>query len=487
MKLMERYGQPIEGYEGTCSIRLEEGENRLDTRGYFEAAHFPSGRISVRFIPTHLFNGTKVESSADANCTLTFSGDAVGGWHLNPGGQILFSRNNWLLAPMAVQPTELNFGTQYLEARRRGMSKDGYTEARFLISNFLWHDSARDDPEPINLEVRGFRIVVSPVVDYQKIAQRLISGHGVEPTAQVCIESPLKRRGASNDISKLLTNLIDAGRMVVGKRGIRRESLPLAEFRDCMDDLSCVFRVITGNRVDWYYGEVTEESTGNVVERIHKYAESMAYSNTIRYRPIGSNRQSLIPKLDITTLAPTLFEETPNPVDRSALRVLINQFTNACDETSYMESRGLLASTLTELIVAKYSEAVSFSEYIEENEFKRDVLPELRQAVRGTCLPQDVKDHIGNQIQGVFRNSFRSRLRRLAGDLGLPLDSQAIHRIVSTRDSLVHRGTYCSEPEDGGWHSDYQFITWVNLIAICRLLGYEGELPEYRDGPYLET
>ena len=367
------------------------------------------------------------------------------------------------------------------------MSKDGYTKARFLISNFLWHGSTRDDPEPINLEVRGFRIVVSPVVGYQEIAQRLVNGHGVEPTAQVCIESPLKSRGRSNGINRFVAKLIGAGRMVVGKRGIRCESLPLAEFRDCMDDLTYVFRVVTGNRVDWYYGEATEETTGRVVERIYKYAESMAYSNAIRYRPLGSNRQSLIPKLDITTLASTLFEEAPSPVNKSALRALINQFTNACDATSYMESRGLLASTLTELIVAKYSEAVGFSEFVGENKFKRDILPELRQAIRGTNLPKDAKNHIENQIQGVFRNSFRSRLRRLAGDLDLPLDSQAIHRIVSTRDSLVHRGTYCSEPEDGGWHSDYQFITWVNLIAICRLLGYNGELPEYRDDPYLET
>ena len=90
MKLMERYGQPIEGYEGTCSIRVEEGKSRLDVQGYFEVAQFSSGRISVRFIPTHPFSGTKVEPGADANCTLTFSGDAFGGWNLDPSGQVLF-------------------------------------------------------------------------------------------------------------------------------------------------------------------------------------------------------------------------------------------------------------------------------------------------------------------------------------------------------------------------------------------------------------
>ena len=45
----------------------------------------------------------------------------------------------------------------------------------------------------------------------------------------------------------------------------------------------------------------------------------------------------------------------------------------------------------------------------------------------------------------------------------------------------MHEGTYLSPLEDGHWRDDYQLLTWVNFIAICRLCGYDGELPRFQD------
>ena len=66
---------------------------------------------------------------------------------------------------------------------------------------------------------------------------------------------------------------------------------------------------------------------------------------------------SAIPKLNFLALAQSFLDDGDNVLDRNTLKEMINYFINACDETSYLEARGLLASTLLDLIVLKYASA----------------------------------------------------------------------------------------------------------------------------------
>ena len=84
-------------------------------------------------------------------------------------------------------------------------------------------------------------------------------------------------------------------------------------------------------------------------------------------------------------------------------------------------------------------------------------------------------------------NHFRQRLEFLTCELKLPLDAQARRRAVDIRNKLVHNGTYLSPNEVDEWYRQYKFMIWVDLVALCRLTGYEGDLPLLIDGQQLEV
>ena len=239
--------------------------------------------------------------------------------------------------------------------------------------------------------------------------------------------------------------------------------------------------------MDWYYGEAIDKDTGEVVERVHKYAVTSSYSNTLRFRPLRSGYQVSYPKLDLTALIEAFFRNNASTLDLPTIKTLVGYFTNACDRTSYLEARGLLASTLTELIVAKYADAKGVSVFMPEEHFKANELHIMQKAIELTNLQKDMKTHVSNYLKGAFRRSLRCRLKALADDFELPLSSKDRDRLVKIRNTLVHDGTYPSSFDEGGWSDDYTFTIWTNFIAICRLIGYEGELPQYQKGYTIEV
>ena len=457
MRSMRRFGIPLVGYEGVADVTVEERDTKTERSGNFEAAQFPSGRTAISFVPTELPRPTKISLRADAEAEASFHGTDADGWTITLSGQTYYSRLSWMLAPIARPPTEVSLGAQYMEARRDGARADGYGRIQFVVSNLLWDDSSEEEPEPIELSVQDLEVTVAPIDDYSDIAQRLANTHGVEPTALVSVQAPPTRK------------------------------MPLQAYRDFMDELLHVFRLVTGNLVDWYYAEAIDDRTKEPVERIHKHAATGPYSNAIRFRPLKMGYQSLVPKLDFPKLVDAFFNDSSQGLDRATLKPLINQFTNACDENSYLESRGLLASTLAELIAAKNAYAKGKSEVIPRSEFETETFPAAAEAIESTTIPGCAKDHIKNMLKGAYRSSLRQKLRLLNDSCGLGLSSSDIHRLVTVRDSLVHEGTYLSDFDDGGWSEDYRFLTWTNLIALCRLAGYDDELPALSEGRRLEV
>ena len=457
MRSMRRFGIPLVGYEGVANVTVEERDTKTERSGNFEAAQFPSGRTAISFVPTELPRPTKISLRADAEAEVLFHGTDADGWTITLSGQSYYSRLSWMFAPIVRQPTEVSLGAQYMEARRDGARADGYGRMQFVVSKLLWHNASEEEPEPIELSVQDLEVTVAPIDDYAEIAQRLAATHAVEPTAMVCIQAPPGRE------------------------------MPLQAYRDFMDELLYVFSLVTGNLVDWYYAEAIDDRTKEPVERVHKHAATGPYSNTIRFRPLRRGYQSLVPKLDFPKLVDAFFNDSSQGLDRATLKPLINQFTNACDDTSYLESQGLLASTLVELIAAKNAYAKGESEVIPKSEFEAEILPVVSEAIESTTIPRCAKDHIKNMLKGAYRSSLRRKLRLLNDSCGLGLSSSDIHRIVTVRDSLVHEGTYLSGFDDGGWSEDYRFLTWTNLIALCRLAGYDDELPTLSEGRRLEV
>ena len=165
-------------------------------------------------------------------------------------------------------------------------------------------------------------------------------------------------------------------------------------------------RLVTGNKVDWYYGEAFEVGTDRVVERFHKDAVTGPFSKTIRFRRLRIGMVSAIPKLNFQALAKSFLDDGDKVLYRNTLKEMINYFINACDETSYLEARGLLASTLLDLIVLKYASAKKTQNIVEEREFRRQVLPTLRSAIEAVRLPEltkELRKRAIDQLQGAYR------------------------------------------------------------------------------------
>lgn len=444
MDLLERFGTPLVSYEGSCESQFEYSDIKLDMPGYFEASQYRSGRIVIGVVGTNIPQKTNIPTLARGDEKLSFHGRSTDGWRVLPLERITFPVLGWQLRTMGPPPYELNLTAQYFEASSGRMLQSGYHTARFLISNFLWHDIGGENrkPEPIELTVRGFRIEVTPVEDYVTVAKQLTNGREIHPTAWVNIDS--------------------AG----------GPKLSLKRFSSVIEELMFVFRVVTGNQVNWYYGEALRTSDREPVERLHQYAGISPYSNTFRFRRLRKGMTSAIPKLNLSDFTLAFFDEKGHSIDKETLKIFVNQFTNATSSTAFLESAGLIASTLVELIASTYAATKDRSEICPEDMYVAQYLPALRQAIKSASVPQNIREQADRYLRGSFRYTFRQKLRLLRDDLRLPLASGDINRIVATRDLLVHRGTFGSNPR-----GDYEFLIWTILISLCRLCGYIGDLP----------
>ena len=455
MDSLDRYGTPLVKYEGVADLTFPE-DSGIAYKGYFEAKQLTGGGIAIGFLPIVHDAGGSATITGSFFSEPSFHGRDVDGWEVTTCGQTLALP---ILGPLdspksPVHPARV-FGSRCIRAQREGAMESGYAKAHFLVSNLLWHDR-QVAPEPIALEAGDMNVTVVPVGDYIEVADGIAAVRGIAPTAGVSIETS----DGSN--------------------------LSLERYGDFMNDLVSVFRLLTGNRVDWYYGEAFGVGADQVVERFHKDAVTGPFSKTISLRRLRSR----IPKLSFEMLAKSFLDDGDKALDRKTLKEMINYFVNACDETSYLEARGLLASTLLDLIVLKHASAKRAHNVLEEREFRRRVLPTLRNAIEAVRLPEltkELRKRAIDQLRGAYRRSFRQRLEFLTRELDLPLDAKACKRAVDIRNKLVHDGTYLSANEGDEWYSQYKFMIWVDLVALCRLAGYEDDLPSLIDGRRLEV
>ena len=457
MKSMNQFGSALHSYEGLARVKLEGAGNSIESKAYFEAAQFLSGRVHISMVPTNVTGADKASFKSDHDSELAFEGQDLNGWDIKISGQAFYSLFSWLLRLASGRPDTVNLGAHYMHASLRGASATGYYKARFLVSNLLWNGDFRRQPESLELKVQDFKVEVKPIDDYVEVAQRLESMNGVEPTAHIWVQSS------------------------------PRALQPLEIYQILMEDLLYVLRLVTGNKIDWYYGETYDDQKENPVERVHKYATPGPYSNTISFERLGGSQESALPKLNLDSLTKAFFNKSGHVLDRDTMNPLINQFTTSCDKTLYLESRGLIASTLIELIAAKYAKKKGTHEVVSRSQFMGEVYPKLKEAIEDTSLSEDTKGEVESHVRGAYRSSFRRKLRVLNDEFELGLDEAQIDRIVRTRNALVHEGTYPSSTDDGGSLADYELITWINLCALCKLLGYSGQLPAFREAHGVEV
>ena len=252
MKSLERYGEAIVEYEGVADITFPE-ESGTVYKGYFEARQMRTGGIAIGFVPL-LDDDDYPSGSTTLNFYRPkFHGHDLDNWELTSTGQTSsVPKIGFFGAPNNVAEPALVFGSSGLRARRKGVTESGYFKARFLVSNLIWH-LGHNVPNHSTFEADGLKVTVTPVDDYLETAASVKAIRGIAPTAVVLIESPDHRRRS------------------------------LEEYVDFMNILISTFRLTTGNRIDWYFGEALAVPSARAVERIHKDAVTGPFSKTIRF------------------------------------------------------------------------------------------------------------------------------------------------------------------------------------------------------------
>ena len=452
MKSMERFGNPLFSYEGVGSAEVGvPGDAPMKIEGYFEAAQFSSGRLAVSVVPIRGQPPTTLSLRTDPSMGISFHGRDVDGWVLQSKGETFFSQMSWMLAFAGRQPREHTFSAQYLEAKREDASSEGYTEATFRVSNLLWGINSGREPDPIRLELSGAEITIEPVDAYLEISQRLRESKGAEPTALIRVKrSPGDRQH-------------------------------LREFGGFVEELLYVLRLITGNLILWWDREAVDERQGRAVERIHRHSVPGSYSTVVNHLLSSNGQIGLVSAEILHQFAEAFLDDANSVLDRVDLHKMINLFVRACEQNLALEAAGLMASTLVELIAAKYAGSKGELNEIPEPEFRKLVLPLLKSAVDGASVASQPKRGLKNNLTGLYRKSLPQKLRELNAELDLGLANKDIRRIARIRNSLTHEGTFPSSFQDGGWEDDYAFTIWTDFRALCRLSGYQGELPQALD------
>ena len=408
-------------------------------KGYFEAKQMRTGGIAIGFVPL-LDDYYPSGSTTLKFYRPKFHGHDLDNWELTSSGQTSsVSQIGFFGAPKGVPEPALVFGSSGLRARRKGVTESGYFKVRFLVANLIWH-LGHNVPNHITFEADGLKVTVTPVDDYLEIAASVKSIKGIAPTAVVLIESP----------------------------GHRRRSLD--EYVDFMNILISTLRLATGNRIDWYFGEAFEVPSEKAVERIHQDAVTGPFSKTIRF-------SVSVPRLE--GLINAYFSDDCKPIKQEDLKKLIDYFVNCCDETSYLEARGLLASTLADLIVLTHAEVMECQNVMKEEDFTTQILPALQAVIECIELPglsNQLRERALQELGGAYRLPFRKRLELLVNKTNLALSSNDRDRAVKIRNELVHKGKFLSENRND-WYGEYSFMIWLDFVALCRLAGYDGELP----------
>ena len=445
MKSLERFGEAIVGYEGVADITFPE-DSGTAYKGYFEAKQLSTGGIVIGFVPL-LDDDDYPSGSTTLNFYRpVFHGHDSDNWELTSSGQTSpVPKVGFFRAVGSVAEPAIVFGTSGLKVRRKGSKESGHLKARFLVSNLIWHLGG-SVPNHITIEVDALKVTVTPVADYLDTVARIKAIRGIAPTAEVLIESADHSRR------------------------------PIEEYVEIMNILISAFRLTTGNRVDWYFGEALAVPSTRAVERIHKDAVTGPFSRTIRF-------VENIPLL--SGLIEALFRTKCKPIELEHLKRLIDYFVNCCDETSYLEARGLLASTLADLIVLTYAEAIDRQNVMEEEYFNSHILPVLQDAIRRIELAgmsNQIRERALQELRGAYRHPFRKRLNLLVEETSLSLSSKDRDRAVRIRNELVHRGRFLSENRDD-WYREYKFMIGLDFAALCRLSGYDGELSPSIESP----
>ena len=180
------------------------------------------------------------------------------------------------------------------------------------------------------------------------------------------------------------------------------------------------------------------------------------------------------PSVTLCELAASDFPKHVRVLSDQSLREHVDGFVDACKTSQSLETKGITAATLLDALAAQYAAARGKDRILSGNAFKKKVLPALHKAIDESSVSDDVKCQIKSFVLGGYRANMRNRVDLLSDNLSLCMSDDLKSRVIKIRNELVHKGSF-SDNERG--LADCDLLLWVNFALLCRLVGYQGELP----------
>ena len=436
MKFMQVYRSSFPSYEGAVVVEDSEASQEKAS-GYFEALQAPDGQITIGcFFP----GGKWLDAEEDiGNHNLRYyTRDDF--WSLQTKGcvRVLSDR---CYANHGKGMYEVIISVSSLRAKKETYrEKPDYESLRFAVANLVLGQSDSHTPQSLTFDFRNSSLTIKPVEDYLDRVRRLRVVRGVEHTVDIIIrKTEIDSQGFPTRMS-------------------------LKEAAGLVTDLIPLLRLWSGNKLDWIYGEGCLY-TGSPSERLHNFSIIGGYSATALF---GWFRPSF------PELAALDFPRQVRVLSCQNLRGHIDGFVDACRTSQFRETKGIAAATLLDALAAQHAAAQGKSEIIPVDDFNQNVLPALKNAIKDADLQTDIKDQLEAKLQDMQRTSMRRKVKFLSDKLQLCMNSRLRGRVVDVRNELVHEGGF---PDNERGLADCNLLLWMDFAILCRLVGYQGELP----------
>ena len=424
MDQLDRYGLYEHRYEGIGEVNFAEG-NPLPV--YFDARQLRGAEIIIGYLTEGRLGGSFLVEPRE------LVGKTTDGRPFRTLGDLVTVRNRSANGVNQAElfAREIDIGEPVTEGPL-------YYPVRFALYNFVVGRQFRFRPGDINIEGKVFRAEIVAVDNYVSRAEELKHTHEFAHTAW-CEVEPLRH--------------VDG-------------AFPLAAAADFVDVIADALSLASGTLVTWH-NLVVRDWTGKEAQIVHRAAVSKRFSSLL-----VSRDWSISPRETINAWFKPRDETT---FSREELRLYVRQHCEATQDQPFLETRGLSAATLLDVMAGRYAELTNAESSIDPVVWKKKVFPKLREALDRSDLTVQQKGTVIESIRHQYRTMFGVRLAKLLGDLELSIDPLVLRATLNSRNKLVHAGHFYQT--DSSKHiSEYFRLLLLGRCVLLAAVGVENDL-----------
>lgn len=323
----------------------------------------------------------------------------------------------------------------------------------FYLTNFLFSGTqvvttkfgkgTKGTLSRIDLDIDNYEVSLNWVPNYDRITQNIRDTRGIDVTAKLHIRTPKKPS--------------------------------TEEIYDLVDNICALLSLASGNNVVWVeartYGRRGQWISSELLHGVTRPYSSMSLLDLNQ----GSNIKSLVERG-----LPMLVEwdrRLATGANTTPLRNAIRLSLDSARGGTYLQSRGLAAVIVIELLSSRLAATVGAEKLIPSRKFSkirkriRNLLREISPKVGIDSL---VTDQLANKISELNRPSFQVGISRLVSAANLIIEDAEIKRFLEVRNALVHTGDFSSKNGINPVDQFFEILEFADRILLA-MLGYKGD------------